>query len=163
MVTVMNRNGVAEMVADLLRADTTVLYGSSKLLNYITHDSVLYENAKIDINNQYKMFLSVESKSTIEKRSHNCDELYTLAYRIEGMHSKPDEAKKNIDKIDERISVLIDNQFNTGNMFTSYYTVTGVIVYDAEYDSSNLTVDTRNDTVIAECDGAISVYINREE
>ena len=122
MVTAINRTGVAEMVSDMFEADTTILYGSDKLVQIITFDRVLFEKAKVDLNNKYKMFIDANPKDTIEKRSQNCDELYTLNYRIEGIHSDPDESAKIIDQIDEQVSVLIDAQCYNGDLFTDYYT-----------------------------------------
>ena len=163
MVTTVNRTGVTELITDMLKTDTTVLYGPGKLVQVISFDSSKFEKAKIDINNPYKMYVFVEDKETIEKRQQFADEMYTLSYRVEGLHSSPDEAKKIIDQIDERISVLIDTEFSTGDLFTTYHEDSSVNIYDCEYDNSDLVVETKNNKVIAECEGAINVYLYREE
>lgn len=157
----LNRNGIEVMIVDMLKADTTVLYGNDLLLQSIVNSAVEFEKAKVGIRD-YKMFLNVNQKNTIENRAQNKDCIYTLNYRIEGQHSNPDEAQKIIDKIDEQMDLLIDAEFSSGDMLTSYYTDTKAQVYDCEYDNSELTVETVDNKIIAECEGAISVYINRE-
>jgi len=158
-----NRDTVGTMLVNMLKADTGTLYGSGKLVQIITDDWSLFENSKTDINNPYKMYIKVGQKSKIESgRFQNTDESYTAEYRVEGTHTKPDTIAGTIAQIDERVSKLIDLQFFNGDMLTDYYSDANVTVYDAEYDSSNLTVETKNNKVIAECEGAITIFINRE-
>jgi len=158
-----NRDTVGTMLVNMLKADTGTLYGSGKLVQIITDDWSLFENSKTDINNPYKMYIKIGQKGKISSgRFQNTDESYTAEYRVEGTNTKPDTIAGTIAQIDERVSKLIDLQFFNGDMFTDYYSDANVTVYNAEYDSSNLTVETKNNKVIAECEGAITIFINRE-
>lgn len=158
-----NRDSAGAMLVNMLKADVDNLYGSDKLVQIITDDWSLFQCAKIDINNQYKIFIRISSKDKTESgRFQNTDEAYIADYRIEGIHTKPDTIANTIAKIDERISKLIDLQYFNGDMFTDYYTDSKVTVYDVIFDNSGLEVETKNNKVIAECEGAITILINRE-
>ena len=158
-----NRDTAGAMLVDMLKADVDNLYGSDKLVQVITDDWSLFEKSKTDINNPYKMFIRMSPKDKTESgRFQNTDEAYVADYRVEGTHTKPDTIANTIAKIDERVSKLIDLQFFNGDMFTDYYSDDNVTVYDVTYDNSSLDVETKNNKVIAECEGAITIFINRE-
>jgi len=158
-----NRDSVGTMLINMLKADVGALYGSDKLVQIITDDWSVFENAKTDINNPYKMYVKVSPKSKIVTgRFQNSDESYIADYRIEGINTKPDTTAGTIADIDERVSELIDSQFYGGDMFTDYYSDSKVTVFDVVFDNSDLTVEAKNNKVIAECEGAITILINRE-
>jgi len=158
-----NRDTIGTMLVNMLKADTGTLYGSTKLVQVVTDNWAVFEKAKTDINNPYKMFFKVGGKSKVSSgRFQNTDEAYIADYRIEGVHTKPDTIANNIAEIDERVSKLIDLQFFNGTMFTDYYSDDKVTVYDVTYDNSDLTVEAKNNKVIAECEGAITILLNRE-
>ena len=157
------RDTASNMLVNMLKADTDTLYGTGRLVQVITNDWSLFEKAKIDVNNSYKIFIKMSSKSKLESGRFQCtDEAYVADYRVEGLHTKPDTIAGKLADIDERISKLIDLQFFNGDMFTDYYTDSKVTVYDVVFDNSGLGVENRNNKVIAECEGAITILINRE-
>ena len=119
---ILNRDGVAAMVADCLKADTTTLYGASKLVQVITSDPILFINAAVDINSPYKLFIWAPDNPTTAVRTQNSDEVFVLNYRVEGLAAVPEAAFKNIDKIDQEIKVCINDECYTGKMFTNFYT-----------------------------------------
>lgn len=159
----LNRQGVADMVRDCLRADVATLYGSGKLVQAIVSDPVEFENARVDVGTYYKLFLVARDKSQADVRSQNEDSTFTVSYRIEGLNIDPATAQATIDQIDEQIGVLINAQMYSGLMFTSYYSDSKAKLWDAEYNSSALTVETRNGEVHAECEGAILISVNKEK
>jgi hypothetical protein len=156
-----NRDGVAAMVCDCLKADTSVMYGLGKLAQVITSDPILFLNAAVDLNNPYKLFIWAPDNPTTDVRSQNSDETFVLNYRIEGLAAVSETAFKNIDKIDQQIKVLINNQMYTGAYFTSYYSDAKAHVIDAERTDASIEVTKDSGVIIAECKGAINVLINR--
>ena len=158
---ILNRDGVAAMVADCLKADTTTLYGASKLVQVITSDPILFINAAVDINSPYKLFIWAPDNPTTAVRTQNSDEVFVLNYRVEGLAAVPEAAFKNIDKIDQEIKVCINDECYTGKMFTNFYTDAKGKVFDAERTDASIEVTKDSGVIIAEAKGAINVSINR--
>jgi hypothetical protein len=160
-MNILNRDGVAAMVADCLKADTTTLYGPSKLVQIITSDPILFINAAVDINSPYKLFIWAPDNPTTAVRTQNSDEVFVLNFRIDGLAVVPETAFRVIDQVDQQIKCLINNEFYTGTMFTSFYTDVKGKVFDAERSDAAISVTKDNGIVTAECSGAIRILINR--
>lgn len=157
----LNRNGIADMIRDCLLADTTTLYGTGKLAQTITSDPTLYEKAGVDTVTGFAIFLNCVESTPQDYRMQNHDRSYEVSFRIRGLHVDPESARDTIDQIDAQMELLVNEQIYGGYNFTSYYSDSKGQVYDVQYDSSRLVVETRGDEVIAECEGAITVFTNR--
>ena len=159
MITVIDKVGIANVLKELFEADTSVLYGSSKLVQTISTSAVDFVQAKVDNNKPYKLFLICEDKQTVEVLPQTARHRYIVSYRIEGVMITPETARAQIDDIDARIDVLINSQMHTGNMFVPYYSDSTNRIVDAEYDNSGLITDMRGERIFAECSGAISISV----
>lgn len=157
----LDRVAICTAIEGLLEADT-VLYGSDKLINYITDDVVKYENARIGVDRPYKMFLKAPSKEKIATRmGNNADYAIIVEYRVEGLKSNPQTAYQNIDDIDERVDYLCDNEMWTGNNLSSHFTNSECTVIDIVFGGSNCDVSKDEGGWKVECEGTIRVEINR--
>jgi hypothetical protein len=161
MANILNRDGVAAMVADCLKADTTTLYGASKLVQIITSDPILFIQAAVDINSPYKLFIWAPDNPTTAVRTQNSDEVFVLNFRIDGLAVVAETAFKNIDCVDQRLKILINSQMYSGAYFKSYYTDSTATVFDAERTDASISVTKDNNIVTAECSGAIRISVNR--
>jgi len=157
----LDRAGVTNCIRDTLQADTTTLYGSGKLVQTITSNPVLFEKASVDRNKPYKMYLWADARSEDVVRMQNEDTLYTVSFRIEGLNANVSYAMGVIDDIDFQVQKLVNEQMYKGQMFTAYYTDANAQVIDATYDSSNMDISAENGLITAECEGAITVTVNR--
>lgn len=159
MVTTIDKQGIATVVHDMLEADTTVLYGTAKLVQDISTSAAEYVKAKVNNTKPYKLFLVCEDKQTEEVLPQQAVYRYVVAYRIEGIAVDPETARAQIDDIDARIDALVNAQMHGGLMFTDYYSDTTNRIVDAEYDNSGLVTDMRGERVLAECSGAITITV----
>ena len=157
----LDRVGIATMIRNCLRADTTTLYGSGKLVQVISSDLTEFNNASADTIKPYKLYLSCPSKSPSEVRAQNGDDEYEVQMRIEGYKIDPDTAASTIDDIDAQVELLINEQMYGGQMFTSYFTDSNAQVIDAEYITGDLPVEPQGDKIVVECAATIIVKINR--
>lgn len=159
----LDRTLVLDMISKCFRADTTKLYGQNKLCQHVEVNPVYFEKSAVDIKRPNRIFLRCAPKENFEYRMQNNDIVYTIDYRIASRYSSdPNKAQQKIDDIDERMAYLIDSQMFTGSMFTDYYDETDTdTVYDVTYDNSSLVTEERDGVIIAECEGAIRVFVNR--
>jgi hypothetical protein len=158
---ILNRDGVAAMVADCLKADTTTLYGASKLVQIITSDPILFIQAAVSINAPYKLFIWCPDNPTIVVRSQNSDEMFVLNYRVEGLAAVPETAFRNIDLIDMRVKKILNDEMYGGTVFTSYYFDPKAQVFDVERNDASIEISKDSGIIIAECKGAVNVRVNR--
>lgn len=155
-----SRTEVCNALEALFEADTT-LYGPVALINNITSNMLLYENARVSIDTPYKMFLNATTRSKIAVRaSGNVDYSFTINYRIEGLRSNPQTAKENIDAIDERIEYLCDNEMWSGTNLSSQYTNASCTVLNIEWEESNVNMTSDEGGIKVECEGSIVIDIN---
>ena len=158
----MDRLQCCNAIKALFEADTSVLYGSTKLINYITTDIVKFENAKLGVDQPYKMFLKAPRREKVDVRmSGNVDYNIYVEYRIEGLKANPQTSYTNIDDIDERIEHLCDNEMWEGNNLSSYFTNAEVTIINIEWEGSNADVKKDEGGWKVESEGTIRVEINR--
>lgn len=157
----LTRRDVCNAVEALLEADST-LYGSGALINYITDKITDYDAARVGVDKPYKMFLKAPKREKIAVRmGNNVDYAYTVEYRIEGLQSNPDTALDQIDKVDDRIEHVFDNEMWTGANMSTRYVNTECQIINIEWEGS--TADTRKDEGgwKVECEGTVRLEINR--
>lgn len=157
----LDRVAVCAAIKALFEADST-LYGSGKLINYITADVVKFETARVGVDKSYKMFLKATSREKIAARmGNNADYAITVLYRIEGLQSNPQTAYQNIDDVDERIDYLCDNEMWTGNNLSDHFVNAECTVINIEFQGSDCDVRIDDGGCKVECEGSIRVEINR--
>ena len=161
MANLLNREGAAAMICDCLRADTTILYGTNRLVQTITSDPTLFLNAKTDIRAPYKMYVYAADNTAVSVRAQNADELFVVNFRIEGLAVNMTNVFNTLDKIDQQVTVLVNSQMYTGAYFRSYYTDSKARLIDAERSDAGIEVAQENGTIHAECRGAINILVNR--
>ena len=161
MSNLLNRKGIATMIADMLKADTSVLYGTSKLVQKIESNPTLFRKASVDIEKPYGIFIWCPENPTEQIRSQNSDETFLINFRVEGLASDTETAVINLDLIDQRIKVLINNQMHEGLNFSSFYSDSKAQVVDVERTEAIAEVIFENERLISECSGAIKVLVNR--
>ncbi len=157
----LTRRDVCNATESLFESDST-LYGSSSLINYISDKITDYEAAKVGIDKPYKMFLKATKREKIAVRMcGNVDYAYTIEYRIEGLKSNPDTAWDQLDKVDDRVEHLCDNEMWTGTCMSANHSNTESKIINIEWEGS--TADIRKDEGgwKVECEGTIRLEINR--
>jgi hypothetical protein len=159
VVAAIDRKGAADLIRDVLLADTSVLYGDTKLVQAISSDPVEYIEAKVNIRKPFKLFVVCEDERTVEYGTQNSRVQFDIGYRVEGKQADPENARDTIDDIDNRIRDLINTQMFGGRQFVDYYSDTSNRVVDAEYDNASLVVEQRGDRVAVECSGAIVLTV----
>ncbi len=159
----LNKQGIATALKDLFEADTDTLYGSGKLLQYISADPKLYRKAKCDRLRPCRLYISVTPCNTIDVRSQNTDESYEIDLRFIASQSNYTTAINKLDEAYERIKYLINNEMWSGTMLTAYYTDTNAKVINMEPVSGELPPpeddDTNDITIDADC--SATVIVNR--
>ena len=157
----LDRKDIADAIVALFEADTTVLYGAAMLINNITSNYVQFENAKVNANTPYKMFIKTNSTELLEGRAQNADYAVTVAYRVEGFQKDPQTAYERLDDIDERIRYLIENEMHGGTYLTSHYSNSETVVIDMEWMSSDDDVVLENDEWRVHLEGELRISLNR--
>lgn len=159
----LDRYGIASVVAEMLRADTTTLYGESKLVQTIETDPTKFEAARVDNRKPFKMYLWTSSESTPSVRARNTDDEYSIGIRIEGYLSNVETIATRIDDIWEQVKHLVNQQMWQGNMLVGYYTASSAQVINIEPLNSELPPPEQSDngTLVVECEGGILVQVNR--
>jgi len=129
---------IRDAVKDCLQADTTILYGSGKLIpaGDIISKEVEFEKAKVDVNSPYKIFLKCDTIEQGEQRAKNKDYSIACQYRVEGLAKDPQTAKDKCDDINERIDFLFSDQMWNGLQMTGFITNSESCVIDI--DVSNI-------------------------
>lgn len=156
----LDRSGIVAALKMYLKTDAT-LYGESALVQGISTRAGEYEQAKTDLGTPFKLFLWAEPKSRALNRTQNVDDLYTVGYRVIGLNINPSITAMVIDDIDERLAELLNLQMHNGNALNGYYTDSNRQIVDISYDSSALTVELAGEKVVAQCEGAIQITVNR--
>jgi hypothetical protein len=161
----LDRYSIGEIVAARLRADTTSLYGSSNMIQCIETDPVKFSKSSVDKHNPFKIFVWASIIDEEAPRASNVDEIYALNFRIEGMKVDIKQAVKIIDDSVRRISYLLNEEMFNGNMLTSYYSPTfaGAQIFDIQVNQTQIPIPapTGDGVLIAECEGAITIRVNR--
>ena len=163
MVATLNRDGISEVFADMLKADTDVLYGATKLVQVITHDPTLYDNAKVDLANPFKMFCWATEEQTDTFQMQSVMEVYTINIRIVGKLSIVQDMIKMLDKINERIKYLVNAQMFGADRFAAYYTDTDARIENCYITNSTIEPPeyTENNTLQTACEGVGEMLIHR--
>ena len=157
----LDRVDVCNAIESLLESDST-LYGSGKLINYITDDVVKFERARIGVDRPFKMFLSAPTREKITARmGKNADYAIIVSYRVEGLKSNPQTSYQSVDDIDERVDYLCDNEMWTGNNLSSHFSNSECTVIDINFEGSTCDVNDDEGGWKVECEGTIRVEINR--
>lgn len=161
MANVLDRKGVTDMVRDCLQADTSILYGTSKLVQVISSNWKDFRGASADTVKPFKLYLATPPKNSADVRAQNADIEFAVNMRIEGYKIDPDTAASTIDDIDAQVELLINQQMYNGQMFSAYFTDSKALVIDAEYQSGDLSMEDTGDKLVVECAATILVKINR--
>jgi len=160
----LDRYGISYAIAEMLKTDNSVLYGSGLLLQLIDPNPVNLSKARVDNTNLAALYLWAESNdNTGLVRSQNSDDSYTINMRFEIIGLDILTCYQQIDNAYERVKKLINQQMYTGTMLTSYYTDTNAQVINIEMTSSSLPppADDTAGTIVVEVEGAATIEINR--
>ena len=158
----LNRSGISDAIANLLKADTTTLYGTTKLIQRIESDPSLYGQSLTNKTNKCALYIWTESVSSDLIRSQNIDKNYSVNLRLEVNLMDIESAYDKLDGAIEQIEWLVNQQMWNGLMLTQYYSDSNAQVYNLEPDLSELPEPRlENDTFVFELSGAINVYVNK--
>jgi len=159
----LDRAGIADAFANLLKADTGTLYGTGKMLQKISSSPKEFETAKVSSRLETGLYMWISDGDTVDDRIQNTDDLYTLDMRFVGNKADPDTAIDNIDDAFERCKVLIRNQMYEGQYMTSYYTDSNAQFVNIDVISSVLPAPDSDEetTLVFVLKGAVNALINR--
>lgn len=164
----LDRDGICNAYTDMLKSDTTFLYGAGRLLQKIIYNPILYDKSKVDINNPYQLFVQCESEESEEIRANNIYENYSLSLTFNALAADPYTAYKNIDNAFEHIKILTNKQMwsfdgNAAMMLSDYYTDLTAQIYNVETVNSSLPppIETESSILTIVVDSAILVQVNR--
>ena len=161
----LNRQGVSDMIRDCLRADTSVLYGSSLLLQGIFSDPAKFANAKTNKGSPYNLYIWASTGDNSEDRMQSAHDSLNVNLKFQA-NTRINNIKTAVDNIDlayERIKKLLRKQMYDGTMFTDYYTDSNDILIDLSIVNSDLEPPEDNDdnSIIIDGTGNIFVLIKR--
>lgn len=159
----LDRDGIAAAFADMLKADTTTLYGASKLVQIIDPNPIRFTKAKINNSKPVGIYLWAEPEDTVDVRSQNTDEQFIINMRFEGINLDPQNAEKQIDDAYEQVKLLTNTQMWNGQMMTAYYTDSNAQIFNIEPITSTLPPPepVENQRIVIEIEGAVLVEVNR--
>lgn len=159
----LNRASICQAFIDMLKADTTTLYGPNKLLTYITDDPISYDQTRVNNRNPSKLFVWCEDTNTVDVRASNEDIEYILGLKYHAKKAKMINAMNTMDSAYERIRHLTNLQmYAGGGMMSSYYSDANSQIYLIEPVDSSLPAPIKNDNreVVTVMESAISVLVN---
>jgi hypothetical protein len=159
--TALDRYDISTILKNLFIADTSILYGTGKLIQFITNNMVEFVDASLDVKKPFALYLGIENSITANTNMQANSNSFSINYRIEGLLENKDTIGQYLDDIDKRLTQLIETQVHTGRMFTEYYSVSTYSdrIIDATRTESRLTFDVKNDQIIAECVGAFTISV----
>jgi hypothetical protein len=153
---------VTNALVDLLKADTTTLYGCDKLVQSITGDPLKFSEARINHINKTVVFIWAAEVVSNEIRLQNYDDNYILNVTI---HSKHRYRSTSIQKIDDSWSqikkLILTKEFN-GLSLSEYYTDDNSSVIAMTPNTSVLSAPDEADDVTVEIilDSGIEILVN---
>ncbi len=159
----LDRNGISTAFANMLKNDTSILYGASNFLQIIEPNPIRFAKAKVNNSDRYGLYLWAEPEDTQDVRSQNEDEQFIINMRFEGINLDPENAEKQIDDAYQRVKVLVNTQMHDGQMMTDWYTDTRAQIFNIEPVTSSLPAPEPegNQKITIEIEGAILVEVNR--
>ncbi len=160
----LDRYGISTAIANMLKADTTTLYGSGKLLQIIDPNPVSMTKAYVDNTNSAGLYIWAEGNDTLSlTRSQNHDDAYTISMRFEIIGLDIKTCFQQIDDAFEKVKDLVNRQMYTGAMLASYYTDSNAQVINIEPAGGSLPPieEGLNGTIVVEAENAFLVEINR--
>jgi len=160
----LDRIGIATSFANMLKADTSTLYGSNKLLQIIDPNPVNFSNAKVNAKRaQYGLYLWVNDETTNVCRSQNTDEIFTINMRFEAIEMDILAAITNIDHAYERVKLLANTQMWNGLILSQYYSDSNAQIINIDVLASGFPPPKKNENsiIVTEIESAIQIEINR--
>lgn len=159
----LDRRGIARALRDLFRADTSILYGSSGLLQIIEDKAALFSKARVSNNFPNALFLWVDLSDTTEERMQNIDYLYICNFRFESVRIDPESAANIVDDALERINYLLNEEMYTGTVLSGYYSDTSAQIINMAPVSSTFEYPEMTDgrRMIIEIEGAVEIEVNK--
>lgn len=157
----LDRLGVSQAVAEMLQADTTVLYGSGKLLQVIDYGIENFEKTKVNTQRPFGMYLAAEIEDSQEIRSQNEYINYLINIRFAAHQRSLQNAYSAIDNAYERVKYLVNDQMWTGQMMSLYNNDTNAQIFNIEPTGSDLDTpeETEGNLLRVNIDGAILVEV----
>jgi hypothetical protein len=160
----LDRVGISIAVANLLKDDTSVLYGASNLLQVIEGDPKKFNKAKVDAKrNRHGLYLWASAEGEPNIRSQNADFTYSIGARFEGLDVDTTKLYGHLDDAYERCKDLINDEMYSGGYLTNYYTDTNSTVIDIRTTESDLPEPTEAERqrIVVEIESAFIIEINR--
>lgn len=157
----LDRRDICNAVESLLESDST-LYGSTSLINYISDKVTDYEQARVGVDEPYKMYLKAPRKEKIAVRmGNNVDYASVVEYTIVGLKSNPDTALDQIDDIENRIQHLCDNEMWSGGNLTTHFSNNECTIINIEWEGATADTVKEDGGWKVQSEGTIRVEINR--
>jgi len=159
----LDRKGIVKAFVDLLKSDTSVLYGSGKLLNIINDKSIKFAKSRVNNKKPFGLYVWCVDETISMYRMQNNDEIYELNFRYEAIAADPETAVQQIDDANERVKLLANLQMYNGQMMSAYYTDSNAQVININPINSSLPApeSTEEKKTIIEIESAIEIEINR--
>jgi hypothetical protein len=160
----LNRQGIADTLRDMLKNDTTTLYGDGKLLEIIESDPSKFNAAKTEVSRPYGLFIWPADSDNSDTRMQNEDDTYSYDLVFQAINTGSKNAVDQIDRAWERVKVLVRDDMQNGRFLTDYYTDSNAQVINIDVAGSSLpapTESTDERTMTFVCESAITVQINR--
>lgn len=163
MVTVLDRSGLSEMVRDILRADTTTLYGTTKYLQLISSEPEEFAAASVNVTIPYGLFIDCEADESPIIGSRYSYEDYLIRMRFECNVENHHDAYDRLSLSWERIKYLVNYQMYSGLQCTSYYTnaTSRVVVIEPRVGSLPKPEDRADSLYVIALDSAIYIQVMR--
>ena len=164
---VLDRHGISLAFSNFLKADTSVLYGSGRMVQIIDPNPVEFSTAFTDAKNNYAaLYVWATSEDSFNQiRSQNHDDTYTINMRFDIIGLDLYTCYQNIDNAFERIKKLVNSEMYAGGLLSGYYTDGKAQIINIETTASTLPEpqEIESGHIVVEIESAVVVEINRWE
>jgi len=160
---VLDRQGVCDAIAQLLKGDTSTLYGTGKLVSIIDSDPTKYYQARVDRSRPFAIYLWAEQNDTGEGRMQNVDDAYSVDLRYVGSGMQVNNIMAQLDNAHETVKNIVRSEMWDGNYLSGYHTDSDATVLDIVVSSSTLSAPEETETgeLIFNVEGAITILVNK--
>ncbi len=162
---ILDRTGIAIAFANMLKDDTSILYGASNYLQIIDPNPVNFSKAHVDAKRNhgalYVWARPEDSNNTV--RMQNSDDRYVINMRFEMLNIDIMAGIREIDDAFERVKYLTNDQMWGGLAMSSWFTDSNAKIINIEPITSDLPEpeSTENSLIVIEVESGVLVEVNR--
>jgi hypothetical protein len=160
----MERSTIVNAIRDRLKADTTTLYGATKLLQIIDSDPLDWENRETTLDNYCALYIRSFLLQPVENLMQAYNETYSISLDFVCDQSDLFAAMTKIDQAYQQVKKLLLQEMFNGKMLSQYYTDTKAQIFDIQVIDNDISeVSDQENFIRINSVGNVLIYVNRWE